>query len=270
MRDVQLVIEMKIFLLTLVCGLSLLAGAGCRGSSQPASTGDATGGGATDGVASSSSVKSSDEGARSGAAAFIAEGVKAFEDFRNEEAMAAYNRALEIDPQNGEAYYRLGLVYADTNREEEATKHFQQAVERLEKRVHEDEDDSDSYRYLALAHGRLGEHAEAVKAWKQVVRLEPEDSYNYYELGAALSKLAQYPEAVQALKKATQLDPDNYRAAEALDRAQEGVKRRDAALKRQEEELRQQSGARPSSTPLLPVLVKPQAPTPQPPPSPKP
>lgn len=202
-------------------------------------------------------------------AALLGEGKKHFEDYRNDEAIASFKRVLEIDPENAEACYRLGLVYKDAGDDEEAEKALTQAVERFEKVVRENEDDVAAQRYLALANSRLGNHHEAIKAYRQVVRLAPDESYNHYELGLELMRTAHYPEAVQALKKATQLDPDNFRAVEALDRAQEGVKRRELALKKQEEELRQQEAGgrpgakRPNTVPTLPTLTAPPKPTPQ-------
>lgn len=224
------------------CGLLLFTILSCKDSSDAEVTTDARQASAAVETTSSATVHQSAE-PLSGAAAAIAEGKKHFEDYRNDEAIAAFRRATEIDAQNGEAHYRLGLALADAGEKEAAEKSFERAIELFEKTVDENEDDIAAQRYLALANSKLGNHAEAVKAYKEVVRLEPDESNNHYELGLELNKLAQYPEAVQALKKALQLDPESYRAAEALDRAQEGVKRREAALRRQEEELRRQDSA---------------------------
>ncbi len=243
---------MKSILTSCVCACLLLAASGCRkaadtsqvnGSNESGIEGNASTGNPAPPVG--------------GAAALIAEGVKLFEDYRNDEAMARFKRAAELEPENGEAYYRIGLVYADAGNKEEAQKAYEQAVERLEKVVREDGENVAAQRLFAQAQSRLGNHDEAARAYRQVVKLQPDDSYNHYELGIELSKLAQYPEAVQALKRATQLDPDNSRAVEALERAQEGVKRRDAAIKRQEEELRRQTSSpaapRPAPSGVVPA-----------------
>lgn len=222
----------------LTCSLAL-ASFGCRSTKtpEPLDANAANESGSSVDATTHARVDAS-EAAMSGSAELIAKGVKLFEEYRNEEAMQAYKSALELDPDNGESHYRIGLVHADAGDKEAAEKSYREAVERLEKTVRKNEEDASAYRYLAQSHAKLGDHADAVKALRQLVKIQPDESYHHYELGLELGKLALYPEAVQSLKKATQLDPDNFRAIEALERAQEGAKRREIALKRQEEEQR--------------------------------
>jgi tetratricopeptide (TPR) repeat protein len=93
------------------------------------------------------------------------------------------------------------------------------------------------------------------------VKQAPEDSDKYYELGLAHSKLAQYAEAVRALEKALDIDPDFFRAAEALTRAREGLDRRQAFLK----DLEKMRQKKPKSN--ANVNTNASAPAPTPPPS---
>jgi Flp pilus assembly protein TadD len=244
-----------------LCGSLAIVLAGCRSDSTQTIKNDAQQPQAANDNPPIQPQSTSSSAPSGDVASLLAEGKRHFEDYRNDEAISAFKRVLELDSENGEAYYRLGLAYADVGNDEEADKALTEAVERFEKLVREKEDDITAQRYLALANSKLGKHDEAVRAYKQVVKLEPDESNNHYELGMELSRLAQYPEAVQAFKKATQLDPDDFRAVEALDRAQEGVKRRELALKKQEEELRRQDpanrsrSARTNTVPTLPVLT---------------
>lgn len=234
----NLITKKFIFGVLLTCSLTL-ASLACRSTKTPESLDANAANDSANGVDDATPARAdASDAAMSGSAELIAKGVKLFEEYRNDEAMQAYKSALELDPDSGEAHYRIGLVYADAGDKEAAEKSYKEAVERLEKRVRKNEEDASAYRYLAQAHAKLGDHADAVKALRQLVKLQPDESYHHYELGLALGKLALYPEAVQSLKKATQLDPDNFRAIEALERAQEGAKRREIALKRQEEEQR--------------------------------
>jgi hypothetical protein len=56
----------------------------------------------------------------------------------------------------------------------------------------------------------------------------------------ALTKLAQYSEAAAAFSKSLEIDPDNYRAEDALQEAQEGVKRIRMGKKHQEDLLKKE------------------------------
>ena len=263
------------FITSLIC-VALLFAAGCRNSTSDATLADSDANSASnaDARATGNSAESSSDVYSGEAAALVAEGKKHFEEFRNDEAVKAFGRALEVSPDDGEIHYRLGLALDDAGDEERAAKSYERAVELFEKRLGDDEENVAVRRLLALTYSKLDKHAEAVKAYKQVTRLAPDESYNHYELGVELMKLAQYPEAAQALKRATELDPDNYQAAEAYDRAREGVRRRDLALKKQEEELRRQDAgdsaldrspaANGKIVPTLPIRVPKPAPSPSP------
>lgn len=276
------------FVTSFFCVAVLLFAANCRNATSETARANSNAGAASNdnaqatednSQATGNSAESSANVYSGEAAALVAEGRKHFEEFRNDEAVKSFERAREINPEEGEIHYRLGLALDDAGDKERAAESYERAVELFEQRLQDDEENIAVQRLLALTYSKLDKHAEAVKAYKQVARLAPDESYNHYELGVELMKLAQYPEAAQALKRATELDPDNYQAAEAYDRAREGVRRRDLAVKKQEEELRRQSSGdaaleRPASAggrviPTLPIRVpKPSAP-PTPPPTPK-
>ena len=87
---------------------------------------------------------------------------------------------------------------------------------------------------MGLTYIRLGKPEEAVKAFRQAVKLEPENSDSQFELGIAYGKARMYQESFSALQKATELDPDNYRAQEALEQAKINLQRWQAMVKQQE------------------------------------
>ena len=168
------------------------------------------------------------------------------ENNETEKAIDALLRATELNPDLGEAWFKLGIAYAliekqqaldaqsdvnavDTQKQGKpnSEKAFRKAIEAYKKTVAQNPDDDVSWYNLGRAYNKLNEDEEAAKALKQAVKLKPDDTDYQTELGAILIKLAQYHEAIPPLKKAIELDPDNSRAAELLEDAQAGRNRID-------------------------------------------
>ena len=181
------------------------------------------------------------------ARALLEQGKDLFRQDRDKEAAETFEKALALDPDYGEAHFRLGLAYASLGKREEAEEEYKKAAEAYKKYVRTNQKDPDAFFYMGLSYSKVGDHAEAVKAYRQAVKLQPDDGDLQYELGLSLSRLAQYPEAVIALQKAIDLDPDNYRAGEALEKAKEGAERVRVLQKREEDLLRRQEAAKRSN-----------------------
>lgn len=196
-------------------------------------------------------------------------GKKYFENNLDEQAVNAFEQAIKLDPNLGEAHFHLGVVYelkeknevnptpeptvsgkAAKNKkpaEKPSEKEFRAAIKAYESFLKKNPKDAAAHYYLGLSYEKIFEDEKAQKALQEAVELQPEDSQYQYEYGQVLIKLAQYDQAVRALKKSLELDPENTRAEEALDRAEAGKKRVDAAKKenaanKQEEPQQQKSG----------------------------
>jgi tetratricopeptide (TPR) repeat protein len=171
-------------------------------------------------------------------------GMDAYRHDRDEEAVAAFKRAVELDPEFAEAFYRLGLAYNVTRQGDEADKAFEECVKAFEKRTKKDPKDSDSFYFLGLCREKLGKYDEAVKALKEAVKNSPtENDDKYFELAAAHYKLAQYDESVRALNKTLEINPNNFPAQELLEQAKSGAQRVEEFRKRQEQLRKQQANA---------------------------
>lgn len=187
-------------------------------------------------------------------AAALAEGNKLLDENDTENAIEAFKRAVELDPNLGEAYFKMGVAYSllevearhsgtserlpgDPIPKEEAkektnsVKMFEKAVEVFKKQVAASPDDAAAFYTLGRAYNKLNKDAESEDALEKAVKLKPDDSDYQTELGAIRIKLAKYHEAITALKKAVDLDADNVEAAELLEDAQAGAKRVDYVSK---------------------------------------
>jgi len=183
-------------------------------------------------------------------AAALAEGNKLLDENDTENAIEAFKRAAELDPNLGEAYFKMGVAYSlleieakhsgtserlpgDPIPKEEAkeksnsVKMFEKAVEVFKKQVAASPDDAAAYYTLGRAYNKLNKDTESEDALEKAVKLKPDDSDYQTELGSIRIKLAKYHEAISALKKAVELDADNVEAAELLEDAQAGAKRVD-------------------------------------------
>ena len=182
----------------------------------------------------------------------MALGDQFLENNQTEQAIDAYLRATELDPDLADAWFKLGIAYGLVEKEQElaaqndvnvtedsgkpekpnSEKAFRKAVEAYKKILDQNPDDHAALFNLGRSYNKLNEDQEAAKTLKQAVKLNPEDSEYQTELGAILIKLAQYHEAISPLKKALELDPENSRATDLLEDAQAGRSRVDYAKTR--------------------------------------
>lgn len=215
-------------LITLVC-LVLLA-SGCRRGAQTNSNNSnnpgTAGAGSTGGAAE--------------ARALLEKGKQLYQTDQDAEAAEAFKQALQLDPELAEAHFRLGLAYDALNKQEEAEAEYKKATESFKKHLEKSPDDAEAHYDLGQTYAGLRQFSDAIREYRQAAKLKNNDADIYYDLGTALMKLAQYDEAASAFSKSLDIDPDNYRAADALDEAKEGVQRIRAGKKHQEDLLRKQ------------------------------
>ncbi|MFN6964649.1 MAG: tetratricopeptide repeat protein [Pyrinomonadaceae bacterium] len=204
------------------------------------------------------------------AAQALAAGDRLFENNRTEEAIQAYLRAVELDPDLAEAYFKLGVAYALIEKEQkeaakedvnsvegspgdktvpESEKAFKKAVAAYKRILDKEPENDVAYYNLGRAYNKLNEDHDAAKALRQAVKLKPEEVEYQIELGAVLIKLAQYREAIPPLKKALELDPENSKATELLEDAEAGRSRIDYARKDAERAANSNSNSNANSKP---------------------
>jgi tetratricopeptide (TPR) repeat protein len=176
----------------------------------------------------------------------LAEGNRLFDANMTEEAIAAYRRAVELDPTLGEPYFKMGIALSLMENEQlrsgtgdyvpgeantaknykpESVKMFEKAVDAYKKYLDKNPKDATGHFTLGLAYNKLNLDKEAEEALEEAVELRPEDPEMQTELGGIRVKLAKYREAIPPLKKALELDPDSSVAANLLEEAQAGARR---------------------------------------------
>ncbi len=190
------------------------------------------------------------------AATALEAGNKFFDENNTEKAIEAYKFATKMNPDLGEAHFKLGIAYAQleseqelivtpveqSNTDEEQPKKgakpkeekksnsvlaFENAVTAYKKQLKANPKDEVAHFNLGRVYERLNEDEDSRKSLEEAVKLKPDDSQYQTELGRTLVKLAQYDEAVRALKKALETDDANAQALELMEQATAGKKRVD-------------------------------------------
>jgi len=107
-------------------------------------------------------------------------------------AEAAYQKALELRPDYGDATVALARVYQDSGQAEKADAIWKQAGESTDPKI---------LFNLGITHFNSGQAAEANAAFKKVLEADPTNLDALYFVGNTYFQLGQYADAVTALEK---------------------------------------------------------------------
>ena len=120
---------------------------------------------------------------------------------RYEEAEEVFRRAIEIDPENVPALGSLGIFLHQLERYEEAEEAYKRAIEI-------DPEKALSWSSLGMTLHDLNRHAEAEEAYRRVIEIDPEDEGAWNNLGVLLSNnKKRHAESEKAFRKVTEIDP---------------------------------------------------------------
>ncbi len=124
---------------------------------------------------------------------------------RHEEAIAAYDQALQIKPDYYEAWNNRGSALFHLGRYEEVIVACDQALQ-----IKPDFYEAWNNRGIALR--QLGRNEEAISSYDQVLRIKPDFHEAWSNRGGALFHLGRYEEAISSYDQVLQIKPDFYEA----------------------------------------------------------
>ena len=156
----------------------------------------------------------------------------------SEQAAAAYERALEINPQLPEAHVRLIYLCGQLGQAAKAEEHYRAAL-------HLDPGKPDAYFYYgALVMGQ-GKSREAEEAFRKVLEINPHHAEAHNNLGYLLEGRGELPKAIAEFRQALEKNPDFPQAHFNLGRIlvkqenyEEGIPHLLKALTTENEEIR--------------------------------
>ena len=121
---------------------------------------------------------------------------------QNEQAIIAYKKALEIDPDYLLAIKGLGNVYFNTAQD------YKAALELFERVLQQDEANSKLYYYkLGWLYNDVERYNDAAKMLVKAIAFDSKDDSYREELGYTYYMLGSYDDAFKQLRKAVELNP---------------------------------------------------------------
>ena len=114
------------------------------------------------------------------------------------EAIADFDKAIELNPEDAEAYYNRGSAKDDLKQHKEAIADYDKAIELNPKF-------SAAYNNRGVVKGKLKQHKEAIADFDTVIKLKPEDAQAYYNRGLAYREVGKKEEADADFRTWTEL-----------------------------------------------------------------
>ena len=117
-----------------------------------------------------------------------------------EEAIASYDKAIETDPKNADACVNKGFVLArKLHRHNDAIASFDKAIEI-------DPKNADAWNHKGNAIYYFSRFDDAIVCYDKATEIDPKEAYYYYNKGNALQELKKYEEAIASYDKAIEID----------------------------------------------------------------
>ncbi len=120
------------------------------------------------------------------------------------EALAQFQKAIEIDPTDAEAHHNAGVALVESSRWKEAVAEYGEALS-----LPTFSTPDTGQNNLGWALHNLGRYAEAEEALRLAIRLNPRLAAAHYHLGLALIAQGRTDEAKVAFRRARELAPES-------------------------------------------------------------
>ncbi len=141
----------------------------------------------------------------------------------NEEAIVKFTKAIQLNAEDEDAHFNLGIALTRTGKPLEAKKHYEKALEI----VPDYEEVHNNLGNLLLVEGKTD---EAIVHFLKVISSNPDNSNGHNNYGTALARVGKIPEAILSFSKAISLQNNHFDARVNLANAYLSQKRSEEAL----------------------------------------
>jgi tetratricopeptide (TPR) repeat protein len=128
---------------------------------------------------------------------------------RMDEAIAQYQRALEIKPDDDEVHYNLGNVFLQLGRMDEAIAHYQKALAI-------NPNYAKAHNNLGTAFRQQGRLEEAITQFQKALEIKPDYAEVHNNLGVVFTQQERMEEAISHFQKALAIKPNYVEAQNNL------------------------------------------------------
>jgi tetratricopeptide (TPR) repeat protein len=158
-------------------------------------------------------------------------GDELYENGQYEEAIQAYDKAIEEDPDSSEAYNNKCSALHEIGK-------YEESIQACDKAIELNPNFNESYNWKGSSLKLIGHYEEALGAFNQSIKLNSKSSSSYNEKGLVLFQMGKYEEAIAAFDgfiKINSKDSTVYfnkaRALDEMGKYKEAVESYDKAIK---------------------------------------
>ncbi len=124
---------------------------------------------------------------------------------RNEEAIAAVKKSVELAPQDLQNQLNLAATYFNLSMYDDAITAYKRVTELDPQRA-------DAWRFLGQAYEQQQKVPEAINAYEKAIGVVPNEKDLYYNVGVLYAQEKDFDEAIPNFRKAMELDPNDIDA----------------------------------------------------------
>ncbi len=131
---------------------------------------------------------------------WLSTGLDLYEQNRYEDALASYDRAIEVQPEHWEVWCRRGNVLHDLGR-------YKDALASLDRSIEIQSNNFIAWFGRGLELNSLERYEEAIASYDRVIKINPKYHGIWVNRGVNLFKVGRYKEAIASYDRAIKIDP---------------------------------------------------------------
>ncbi|MCR5822180.1 MAG: tetratricopeptide repeat protein, partial [Bacteroidales bacterium] len=163
-------------------------------------------------------------------------GIVSYSKGNDSEAISHFRKALQVDPDNRDAYFNLGTMYCLRNNYESAVNTLrkglqrhrqslklyhclgwaytlrgdkQKAIQCYQTVIELDSHYVDAYNRIGDIYFSQGDYERAISMYRQATRVAPRSAEGYKLMGHAYAEKGDYPAAIRNYQRATEMDKND-------------------------------------------------------------